>query len=221
MLEAVFAAERFHPAGRFVKRLEGQLEGAMVHGNQPLRLEIVEGLDRLIGPHVDLAEGFWVVGPDGQQGQLGLEALADFMEPGEIGGIARVINRAPAVLQDEPAPAPVFISQGPGSPVLGRNEGHLPVVVAEAFPPFQFDDAAETQTLGQGRAAPGHHGDLRRGDLAQRRFVEMIEVRVGEQHEVDGRQIFYAEPGSLEALQQEEPVGEIGVDDGVEPLELH
>ena len=51
--------------------------------------------------------------------------------------------------------------------------------------------------------------------------MEVIEVRVGEQDEVDGRQIFYAEPGSLEALEQEEPVGEVGVDDGVEPLELH
>jgi len=50
--------------------------------------------------------------------------------------------------------------------------------------------------------------------------VEVIEVRVGEQHQVDGWQIFHPEPGSLEALEQEEPVGEIGIDDGVEPFEL-
>ena len=109
MLEAVLAAQGFHPAGRFVERLEGQLEGAVVHGHQPLRLEIVEGLDRLVGPHVDLAEGFGVIGSDGQQGQLRFEPLADFVESREIGGISRVINRAPAVLQDEPAPAPMLV----------------------------------------------------------------------------------------------------------------
>ena len=61
-------------------------------------MEIMEGLNRLVGPHVDFAEGFGVIGSNGQQGQLGLEALADFVESLEIGGISRVINRAPAVL---------------------------------------------------------------------------------------------------------------------------
>ena len=115
----------------------------------------------------------------------------------------------------------MLVGQGPGSPVLGRNKGHFPVVVTETLPPLQLDDAAEAQALGQGSAPPGHDGNFGRGDLAQGRFVEVIEVRVGEQHQVDGWQILHPEPGSLEALEQEEPVGEIGIDDGVEPLELH
>ena len=49
----------------------------------------------------------------------------------------------------------------------------------------------------------------------------MVEVRVGQQHQVDGWQIFHPEPGALEALQQEKPIGEIRIDDGVEPFELH
>ena len=50
--------------------------------------------------------------------------------------------------------------------------------------------------------------------------MEVIEVRVGEQDQVDGGQVLDAQTGALEAFEQEEPIGEIGIDDGVEPLEL-
>ena len=48
----------------------------------------------------------------------------------------------------------------------------------------------------------------------------MIEVRVREQDEVDGRKIFEAQAGALDALEEEKPVGEIGIDEDIEVGEL-
>jgi len=49
----------------------------------------------------------------------------------------------------------------------------------------------------------------------------VVEVRVGQQHQVDRRQVLHPKAGSPQALEQKEPVGELAIDDGVEALELN
>jgi hypothetical protein len=48
----------------------------------------------------------------------------------------------------------------------------------------------------------------------------MIKVRVSEQDEVNGREIFKAQAGAFDAFEEEKPVGEIGVNEDVEVGEL-
>ena len=50
--------------------------------------------------------------------------------------------------------------------------------------------------------------------------MKMIEVSVGQQHEVNWRQVFKPEPGTFDSFEQEEPVGEVGINENVEVGEL-
>jgi hypothetical protein len=68
--------------------------------------------------------------------------------------------------------------------------------------------------------APRHHADFRLRQFAQRRLVEMIEVRVRQQHQVNRRQIPDFHAGALDALQQKQPVREIRVNQHVQIREL-
>ena len=55
----------------------------------------------------------------------------------------------------------------------------------------------------------------------QRWFVEMIEMRVCQQNQVNGRKMFDRQPGTLEAFQQKQPVGEIGINENIQIMELN
>ena len=50
--------------------------------------------------------------------------------------------------------------------------------------------------------------------------MQVIEVRVRDQHNVDGRQIGNAQAGTAQAFQHEEPAREIGIDDDVLSADL-
>ena len=58
------------------------------------------------------------------------------------------------------------------------------------------------------------------GQPAQRRFMKMIEMGVGQQHHINGRQIFYSQTRPLDSFQQEKPVREVGIDQNVQIGEL-
>lgn len=111
--------------------------------------------------------------------------------------------------------------QHPRAPVLAGRERHLPVPVREALPPFQLDDPLESQPARQFAHAPRHDANLGRGQFADARFVKMIEVGVGQQHQVNRGQVFDLEARVLDPLQQEEPVREIRVDQHIQIRELH
>ena len=53
------------------------------------------------------------------------------------------------------------------------------------------------------------------------RAADVVEVRVREQHEIDGGKVADLQPGPLHALQQEKPVREVRIDQHVQIRELH
>jgi len=55
----------YEALGWFVERFVTQAEGAEMHGHESFCLELEEGVDRLLGIHVDIALGRGVVGSDG------------------------------------------------------------------------------------------------------------------------------------------------------------
>ena len=55
---------------------------------------------------------------------------------------------------------------------------------------------------------------------AERGFVEMIEMRVGQQHQVNRWQVLDSQAGPLDSFEQEEPVGEVGINQHVQIGEL-
>lgn len=164
---------------------------------------------------MNAAEGLGVVGANGEEGDFGGEPLADLLEAIEVGGVAGVVDGASAGLEQEAAVAAVAVAQDSGAPVLAGGEGDAEGAASEGLPPFEFDDAVEAEAAGEVSDAPGHDGDARREESAERWLMEVIEVGVGEQDQVCLRQITDAQAGVFLALHEEEPIGEVGVDQEV------
>jgi hypothetical protein len=51
--------------------------------------------------------------------------------------------------------------------------------------------------------------------------VKVIEVRVREQDEIDGRQILDAQAGAFDAFEEKNPIGEIRINENIQVRELH
>ena len=150
----------------------------------------------------------------------GVKPSPDVLEAVKIGAVARVINSPALILQDEPAVTAMVIVQRARAPVLAGREGDLPIALRKTLPPFQLDDACEAEVLGQIADAPRHHADFRTRQAAQRRFVEMIEVRMRQQHQINPRQVPDFQAGTLDALQEEQPVRKIRVNQNVQVRKL-
>ena len=181
--------------------LEGEFERAIVHRHQPTGAEIAKYLHRFVRPHVNAAKGIGKVGADGQQGDFGLEARADFFEAVKIGAVPGVINAPPFVLQNETAVATMIVPQHARAPVLARRQRHFPIAARKTLPPFQFDDPLEAQAVGKVAHTPRHHRNLGMRQAAERWFVKVIEMRVSQQNQVDRREMIDLQPGALQPLQ--------------------
>src|SRR5262249_47707389 len=55
---------------------------------------------------------------------------------------------------------------------------------------------------------------------AERRAVQVIEVCMGDQHQIDGRKIADRDPRLAQALEHEQPAREVGIEHDVEPADL-
>src|SRR6267154_771660 len=220
MAEAPGGSELMEPAWRFVHVFKGQAERPVMHGNKPFGAQVLKDLDGFVRAHVDVTEGFGAIGADGQEGDLGREVLADLLEAVEVGAVAGVIDFAALMFEDEAAVAAVVVAQHAGAPMFAGRQGDLPIAMGKALPPIEFDDALEAEVAGEVVYDDGDDTDFGVGQLAQGWLVEMVEVGVGQQDEIDGRQVLDAEAGTFDALEEEEPVGEIGVNEDVQVGEL-
>lgn len=208
------------PAGRLVEFLEGEFEGAVVHGNKLAGAEVFEGLHGLVGAHVDFSKRVGVIGADGQQRNFRRHSAADFFEPMKVGTVTRVVDAAALMFQYEAAVAAVPVAQRAGAPVFAGSECDFPVVVGKCFPPFEFNNALEAQVEREIADTPGHDADFRVRQAAQCGFVEMIKMGVSQENEVNGRKVLQFEAGAFDAFQKKKPVGEIRVDENIQIREL-
>src|SRR5579864_5295582 len=97
------------------------------------------------------------------------------------------------------------------------------------IPPVELDDLIETEIRHQVEHVM--RNDQRGGaagqpprmvhDGAQRRTMQVIEMRMRHQHQVDGRKVVNAQPGFAYPLQKKEPAREVRVDGDVLPAHLH
>jgi hypothetical protein len=219
--DALAMAKFLEPARWFINFFEGEFEGAVVHRDEPLGAKILENFDGFVGTHVDVAKGFGVIRANGKQRDLRRATLPDFLEATEVRAIAGVIDAPAMMFDDESAIAAMMIVENARAPMFARREGDLPFAVEKTFEPLQFDDALEAQAAREIAHAPGHDANFRRTNAANTRLVKVIEVRVREQDEIDRRKILELEASVFDALQQEKPVREIGIDEDIEVGELH
>ncbi len=220
MGHSVGLGQFFQPARRFIEVFKGEFECAVVHGNEPFSMEIGKGLERFIRTHVYIAEGIGIVGANGQKGDFGRAGAADFPEAAEIGAVAGVIEAAALVFEDEPAVAAMVVMECSCAPMFGGGQSDAPIAVREAFPPLKFDDATKTEVGREVAHSPRHDGDLGRKEAAEGWLMKMIEMGVGQQYEIDWREVLDFKACAADSFYQEEPIGEIGVDEDVQIREL-
>ena len=111
----------------------------------------------------------------------------------------------------------------------GRNVRHRQIAVPRTVPPVELDDLREAQIGDQirhmARNDDGRGGSPRTQivlhDGAQRRPVQMIEVRMRHQHQIDSRQIAHSNPGTPQPLQHKQPAREVRIDHHALPADLH
>src|SRR6185312_13796973 len=77
---------------RFRHGLAAEAEGVVVHGHHGGCAEIEEGAQGFLRAGVDAAIGVGEVSADGQEGNVRMEAAADFMEAVEPGGVTGVVD---------------------------------------------------------------------------------------------------------------------------------
>ena len=178
-----------------------------MHGDHPACLQIEEGLDRFLGVHVDLASAGRVVGADGHQSDVDLESVADFLEAIKVRGIAAMEDGAPAGLDNEAAEAAMGIVQHAGAPMMAWGEGDPDRAMLKALPVMQFMNAAEAEVVDEIAHLERDDDGLILGNVTESLAIEVIEMSVGDQDEVDLRQVVQLDAGMLDALDDLEPLG--------------
>ena len=91
----------------------------------------------------------------------------------------------------------------------------------KTLPPVQLDHAAKTQVIGQIAHTPGHDAKLGVRQTTQRGLVEMIEMRMCQEDDINRREMLDTQAGAFDALEQEQPIGKIRVNQHVQIRELH
>jgi len=170
---------------------------------------------------VNFAERMRMVRADRQQRDLRRHAAADFLEAVEVRAVSGVVDATSLMFQNEPAVTTMMIAQSPRAPMFARRQRHFPVLVTNALPPFQFNDAFEAKIERKVANSPRHDGNFRLRQSAKRGFVKVIEVRVGQEHQVDGRQVLNFQTRPFDAFQKEQPVREVRIDEHIQVGELN
>lgn len=206
---------------RFFDGFVREAEGSVVHRNHPAGLKIQKGFGGIRGIGVNVAKLRRVVGTDWQQSEFGRKATTDLAESGKICGVARVINRVFPALEDKASIAAVRIFENARAPMTRGHVRDGKIVVAGGFPPVKFDDLGKSQIGDQVGNVSGN--DNRRSNSAraqvvvhqgpQRRPMQVVEMRVRNQDKVNCRKIGDTQARTTQALQNEQPAREVGIDD--------
>ena len=129
----------------------------------------------------------------------------DLSEAFEIGRVAAMKNRASVRGEHEPPEATVLVVQHSCAPMMAGRQGDRKIAALETAPVVEFVDALETQVVHEVAHAERYHDGLVGRNGPERAPVEMVEVRVRDEHEVDHRQFVQMDAWRLEPLDSFEP----------------
>src|ERR1019366_7023560 len=208
---------------RLVYWLVREAKRPVVHGHHPASAQVQEPLYGVFRAGVHSAKGIGMISADGKQRHLRLQALTNLTEAIEVRGVAGVINRMLAGTHDISAITAMHVAHNARTPVARWNVRNLHIAELKALPPVQLNDASIAQVADQVANVPGHDdrrplAGLAPGEprnRAQRRPVQVVEVRVRNQHRVDCGQLPQLQPGTAQSLENENPAREVGIDQDV------
>src|SRR5437870_5863643 len=159
---------------RFMERLKSEAKCPVMHRDQSLGREFLEGFHRFLRVHMNFATSGRFVSANGKQCDVDIKAVADLLEPGEIGSVAAVKNRAAIRRDYKSAKVTMQIREEPGSPVMAGRERNLQRAEFDHLPVIQLVHNLEAEIVYQISHAHRHDDWLVRCNAPQRAPVEMI-----------------------------------------------
>lgn len=176
----VFAGGVEEPAHGLVGRRLAHVEGGVVCGHHGAGAHASEHVPGFFGGCMAVAPAF--VGADAEHGEID---VLEFVEGVGGGGVAGEEHAGMAGVDEVGVVSAPPIEGVAGAPVIGFERGDGESADAERAMPREFDDSSEAV----GEKVPGSRGGDDGGAGVRECFecgeVEMIEVRVGEEDEVE------------------------------------
>jgi len=134
-----------------------------------------------------------------------------------------VINGMFAAAQNITAVAAMSVAQHSRAPVTRGHMRDRQIAMTIAAPPIEFDHVAKPKVRHKIEYLPRHNDSWSRATISlrvlhqstQRRPMKMIEVRVRNQNEINGRKIWDLDPGLPQSLKHKQPAGEVRINDYV------
>src|SRR5919108_6418654 len=124
-VKAVVGAQPSQPGGGFMDRLIRETESPPVDGQHVAPLQILKGLQGILGVTMHLPKGWRSIGADGDECELDGKGAPDLQETFEVGRITGEVDMVPLSLDDEPPIASVAIAGRPATPVIGWDVDHF------------------------------------------------------------------------------------------------
>ncbi len=204
-----------------MERLKTQAESPIMHRYQSLGAKFEKGLHRFFRVHVNFPTAGRFVGADGKQGDIDLVAVADFLESRKVCAVAAVKNGAAIHRYYKSTEVAMQVCKKSRAPVVTWRERNLKRPESHCLPVIKLVHNVETEIVHQVSYAHRHDNGLIGGDASQGTPVEMIEVRVGHQDEVNGRQMMNFEAWLFQSLDHLEPFRPDGVDQDIDFVSLN
>jgi len=206
---------------RFFERLVTEAKSAVVHRDESFRLEFRERLHGFFRVHMYFASKRRIVRTDWQERDLDVVAFADFFESLEIGGVSTMKNRPAIQAKNETAEAAMGVSQKTRSPMMRRCERNSKRTELDRLPFIELVHDVESQAVDQAPDADRNDDGLIGGNRPQRSPIEMIEMRVGDENEINRGQMMNIKTGFLEAFDHAEPHRPDRIDQDIDFVRLN
>src|ERR1700677_386098 len=107
-----------------------------MHGDHPLRAHIQEGLEGFLRAGVNAAIAVGAVGPNRQQGNVRLPALADLGKAIKIRGVTGMIEGVTASPEDVAAEAAMRVFEEASAPMLAGSHADIEAADRLGLPPL-------------------------------------------------------------------------------------
>jgi len=197
IFDAVDASRFAQTLERFFQRLVPQAKTAVMHRHECLCFELVESAHRFFRIHVHFARKWRIVSADGQKRDLDVVAFTDFFESFEISSVAAMKYGTPIRADYETAKAAMSIRKKASAPMMRGSERNFERTELDGLPFIQFVHNVEPEPMDQTSDANRNDNWLIGRDELQCAAIEMIEMRVGYEHEIDRRQMMDMKSGFL------------------------
>jgi len=170
---------------------------------------------------VNFATGGRFVSAYGKQREVDTEAVANFLEAREVSCVATMKNRAAIRRDYEPTEITVQIRKKSGSPVVTGRERNLERPEFDGLPVVEFMHDVKPEIVNQISDSSWNNDWLIRSYAPQRAPVQVIEMRMCDKYEINGRQMLNFEARSFQSFNDLEPFRPNRVDQDVDLVRLN